>query len=408
QNGFAWRDGLRLSAIDFPTAQEVWGLESIDILKGPASVLYGQIAPGGLANYQSKLPTGKRLFDTQIVAGSYGLMSAAIDIGGNLDEAGEWQFRMPALYRQSDDPIDFVERSRLFAAPSVTWQPSDKFDVTVFTQFQEDEFDRPVSLPVSGTIEPNANGRLPLFGFLGEPGLGPQKERLSRLGYIFNYRWSEGLTYRQVARYSSSRNEPGSIRAAGFQADQRTLNRSYAGDDLFLDSYAIDNQLEAVFESGSLNHRVLIGIDYFAETYNADFVSGSVAPIDAFAPVYGAEVTVDPNPFVYKEKSDQAHPYLQYRLTVADKIVVVGGLGYGWTRANGFVFGDEINDETVDAVVGNAALMYTTENGLSIYGSYAESFRPQLGISPLEDGSRPDPSEGDQLELGLKWAPTNG
>lgn len=405
---FAFRDGLRLSSLDFPTAQEMWGLESINILKGPASVLYGQIAPGGLANYQSKLPTGESILDTQFVAGAYGLMSAAVDFGGNLDEAGVWQFRMPALYRQSDDPIDFVERRRFFAAPSLTWQLSDAMDLTLFTLFQDDEYDIPVSLPITGTIEPNANGRLPQFTFLGEPGLDQVEERQYRVGYIFNYRWESGLTFRQIARFHNTSELSGSLFATGFQPDGRTLDRGFSGSDLETDAFAIDNQLEGVFESGNLSHRVLVGVDYFNETYAADFLSGSVAPIDAYAPVYGASVTIDPDPFIYKEKSLQAHPYLQYRLTVADKFVAVGGIGYGWTRSEAFAFGTEFNDETVDAYVGNAALMYTTDTGLTVYGSYAQSFRPQLGISPLEDGSRPDPSEGDQFEVGVKYAPPGG
>lgn len=405
---FAFRDGLRLSSLDFPTSQEVWGLESINILKGPASVLYGQIAPGGLINYQSKLPNGESILDTQLIAGAYGLFSAAVDVGGSLDEAGDWQFRLPVLYRQGDDPIDFIERRRLFAAPSLTWQLSDAMDLTFFTLFQDDEYDAPVSLPVSGTIEPNPNGPLPQFTFLGEPGLDKVEESQYRVGYIFNYRWESGLTFRQIARIHNTFELSGAIFASGFEPDGRTLNRGFSGSDLETDAFAIDNQLEGVFDSGSLQHRVLLGVDYFSETYAADFLSGSVAPIDAYEPVYGAPVTIDPDPFVYKEKSLQAHPYLQYRLTVADRFVAVGGMGYGWTRSEAFAFGEEFNDETVDAYVGNAALMYTTDNGLTVYGSYAQSFRPQLGIPPLEDGSRPDPSEGDQIEVGVKWAPPEG
>jgi len=135
QSQYQFRDGLRLDP-GYLQTQEPYGLERIEVLKGPSSVLYGQIAPGGLVNLVSKLPQAVPVGEFGVTAGSYGLVNVHADVGDTLDSAHGIRYRLPVLYSNHGDPVDIVHARRVFASPSIEWQPSADTDCTstVFTR----------------------------------------------------------------------------------------------------------------------------------------------------------------------------------------------------------------------------------------------------------------------------------
>ena len=407
QSAYQYRDGLRLEG-SYNTQQEPFGLERIEVLQGPASVLYGQISPGGLVNSVSKLPTKQDFVAAKLTVGSFGYVSPAVDAGGSLNSSGTWSFRLPALYRYNDDPIDHVFAERSFVAPALTWQPSDETSLTVLSFYQRDRFQRGVSLPTDGTILPNPNGKISSWTFVGEPALGAYHHEQKSLGYIFSQRIGAWWTFTSRAR-EFDYNIHGPITSNnGLEADQRTLDRGVV-DIRTLDTHAfsMDNQLAGVIRTGRLEHRILVGIDYLRNQASDAYYFFDLPAIDVFAPTYGYTVTatgplnVDSTTVV-----TQVHPYAQYRLKLDEHWVAVAGAGHGDTKTDRRA--DVRHIEKAAKTIGNAALMYLTSGGLSPYVSYSQSFEPQFGYDPQANGFLAPPTEGTQWEAGLKYAPAHG
>lgn len=126
--GSLYRDGtLTASNASYSRyAPEPYGLERIELLHGPASVMFGQNAPGGLINVVSKKPTTTTLRELQLQAGSFDRKQVAGDFGGALDEGGVWSYRITGLARDAGTQVDGTVDRRLFLAPAITWRPSDR------------------------------------------------------------------------------------------------------------------------------------------------------------------------------------------------------------------------------------------------------------------------------------------
>ena len=407
QSAYQYRDGLRLEG-SYNTQQEPFGLEQIEVLQGPASVLYGQISPGGLVNSVSKLPTRQDFYSAKLTVGSFGYVSPAVDAGGSLNSSGTWSYRLPALYRYNNDPIDHVFAERGFVAPALTWQPSDGTSLTLLGFYQRDRFQRGVSLPTDGTILPNPNGKISSWTFLGEPALGAYHHEQKSIGYIFSQRIGAGWTFTSRAREFDYDIHGPITNNNGLEADQRTLDRGAIDiQTLNTRAFSIDNQLSGIIQIGRLEHRILIGIDYLHSQSSDAYYFFDLPTIDVFAPTYGHTVAqtgplnVDSTTVV-----TQIHPYAQYRLKIDEHWVAVAGVGHGDTKTDRR--GDDRHIEKAGKTIGNTALMYLASNGLSPYVSYSQSFEPQFGYDPQANGFLAPPTEGTQWEAGLKYAPPHG
>jgi iron complex outermembrane receptor protein len=177
QGNGAFRDGLKElgSAANFNHFRtEPYGLERIDVIRGPNSVLYGQIAPGGLVNAITKRPTSETIREVQGKIGTNDLFEGAFDLSGVSDPSAEFMFRLTGLVRDADAQIahfaDFVPDDRVFIAPSFTWRPDDNTTFTVLTDFQHDESGNAFPIPIA-TLSPTFQildvNALPLF--MGDP-----------------------------------------------------------------------------------------------------------------------------------------------------------------------------------------------------------------------------------------------
>lgn len=110
--------------------------EAIELVRGPASVLYGQNSPGGIINYSSKRPTAEAFGEVGLSVGSFDRYEAQFDIGGPITEDGVFSYRLTGLSRKGDTHVDFVNDDRVYLAPSVKWAPDDETSLTVFAKYQ--------------------------------------------------------------------------------------------------------------------------------------------------------------------------------------------------------------------------------------------------------------------------------
>ncbi len=409
-------DGLRLPADNTTFAVpriETYGLERIEVLKGPSGSLYGQSDPGGLLNLVSKRPTATPQYEVVGSIGSFDRFQGAFDLGGPIDKNGEFLYRIVGLARDSNSQTDFVQDNKLFIAPSFTWRPTMDTSFTILSQYQKVQ-NKGYQQYVPGEVSflSNPNGRIPYGRYIGEPGPDGYNLEQFAIGYAFEHRFDNNLQFRQNLRYTDVSNDLASVRSEGMvPGSTREVSRSYNYVKANAANIALDNQLQADFMTGPLAHKVLFGVDYFNLRSSTDYRTGGITPIDAYNPVYGAPVPSFTSPALFHfidrdDKLSQAGVYLQDQIKLDRWTLTVSGRqDWASTDFTSRAFypppGTYARDDS--AQTGRIGLNYLFDVGLSPYVSYATSFTPNLGADSSGRSFRPTTGEG--AEVGVKFKP---
>lgn len=402
----SYLDGLRLD----PTWQsEPFGLEQVEILRGPASVLYGESVPGGLTGLVSKRPSFSPSGEAQFQLGNQNRVQGALDVTGPVDEAGKWAYRVVGLARDSDTAVDYVKNDRLFIAPSLTWRPTAATSLTLLTQHQRDKIGfLPQYLPASGTLNFNPNGEVPRHRYVGEPDRENYLRTQSSVGYIFDHAVSDAVQIQQTARYARMHQAFDSVTGNGLLADQRTLKRRLYDADQTSHDFSIDTRATTRFTTGPLAHTVLTGIEFARKRYDSmQWICGSIecAPtLDLFSPEYGQAINRPETPSAdVLQKQERLGVYAQDQIKFGKLTMTAGGR---WDSVKQSTF-DRLSDTMTRsrdyAFTGRAGMAYSFDNGVTPYVSYAESFQPISGL--LYPSSPAKPMTGRQYELGIKFQP---
>jgi iron complex outermembrane receptor protein len=410
--GSLYVDSMRLSTnghLGF-SSPDLYGFERVEVLRGAASILYGQNSPGGIVNAVSKRPTNQPFHELEIQGGSFGRKQIAGDFSGPLDPAGQWSYRLLAVGRDSDTQVDYVRDNRAFIATALTWRPSARTNVTFLANHQRDESLFLFGLPADGTVLPNPNGRIPMNRFVGEPDFDKVKIGRSAVGYLAEHHAGEFWTLRQNLRYTRHDYRDQSIFQFGFVDDgrQRTVNRATFARLANVDVLTVDNQAQAKFVTGAFNHTLLLGIDYLRFAQDVRTGSGPAPALDVFTPSHG-EPIVFPG---YQSASDQLIQqtgfYVQNQIKFDDKwVLVMGGrrdrASSNTNTINLSTLARARMDQDDQAFTKRVGLLYLSDIGLAPYVSYSESFEPQGGVDRL--GASFVPTTGRQREVGVKFEP---
>lgn len=133
------RDGLRRYSA-FGSFPEVANLERVEVLKGPASILYGEIQPGGAINLVSKKPLSEPFYEAELRVGSRAFVMPRFDLSGPLTSDGSLLYRLNGLYQRGDSFRDFdQEDRRFFVTPMLSWNISDRTDLNVSLEYTGDK-----------------------------------------------------------------------------------------------------------------------------------------------------------------------------------------------------------------------------------------------------------------------------
>ncbi|WP_459851321.1 TonB-dependent siderophore receptor [Dongia sp. agr-C8] len=383
---------------------EPYGLERIEVLKGPASVLYGQTSPGGLINLVSKLPSETPIHEVQLRSGTWWREELAADFSGPLTEDDDLLYRVVALGRYSETQVDHAEDNRGYFAPSLTWSPNEETRVTFLADFQEDQVGSAINfLPYEGTIQDNPHGKISTDTFTSEPGFDGHNERRYSFGYQFETTPTDQITLRQNVRYGHLDLDYRTVYGAGLQADLRTLDRIASIAVESSNAVAVDNQAQLDLGSGRVKNTTLVGVDFWNQFSDAEFGDGPAPSIDVYDPDYGADVAMPAISTKTYQDARQVGLYAQDQLAI-DRWRLLAGLRYDFARTS---TRDKVAQETTlqndEALTWRAGLLYLSELGLAPYVSYATSFKPTGGT---DAGGQPfEPETGDQYEVGLKFQP---
>lgn len=409
-----FRDGLRQAPAMYASTVEPYGLERIDVLRGPGSVLFGQVTPGGLVNVLSKRPTTEALRELEVQAGNHNHRQVGLDLADKLDDAGEWAYRLTAMARDANTQTRYIPNDRRYVAPAISWHPSADTTLTLLSNYQYTRTAYNWGLPVAGSLLANPNGQLSRHSFTGEPLFDRYTTKTWSLGYLFEHRFNNTWSLRQNARYYKSDMVWNSAYGSGLQAaNQRLLNRfAFIRADEYK-SFNVDTQLQANWSHGDFEHTSLAGLDYADVPWLRNERRGTVAALDLYNPVYGAAITPNAQPSrILHTDATQLGLYAQEQLKFRKHWVLMAGLRHDQARSS--ITGTLTNGSAtspvqsvamrndVAATTGRIGAVYLFDSGWAPYVSAATSFEPESGALDY-NGNPFEPTRGRQYEAGMKY-----
>ncbi|KAB1073857.1 TonB-dependent siderophore receptor [Methylobacterium planeticum] len=409
-----YRDGLQLLNYGFAYFRtDTFGLERIEVLRGPAAVLFGAGTPGGLINQVTKRPPLDPLRYIEVGGGAFGQGGfgyAAFDVGGPSDADGHWFYRLTGIGRVGGNQVEGAPEDRGYIAPAITYKPDGATKLTILTSFQYDNAAVTANfLPYSGTVRPNLSGfRIPRSLNVGDANLNTFRREQALAGYEFEHAFNETWTFRQNLRYSFVDSFQNSYIGNGYTAGtaETSLSRYQFRDSARAALFQVDNQAEARFFDGFFRHDLLLGLDY--KNYNLHDNQASTFPgpdLNLLFPVSGLRVAT-PSPYLINANSfEQLGLYAQDQIKLTDQLSLVLGLrqDFADNRIRNLLTPSASNGRSDNALTYRTALIYNFDFGLAPYVSYSTSFQPQIGTDVTGQGFRPE--TGDQIEGGVKFEP---
>ncbi|OAI07386.1 hypothetical protein A1353_06820 [Methylomonas methanica] len=400
-----YRNGFRRSMGKFDPAN----IEQLEVLKGPASVLYGRLQPGGMVNYVTKKALDVPYYSLQQQFGSFSEFRTTVDATGPLDKDKTLLYRFNAAYDEGNSFRDFVDHERIFIAPKLTWRPNDRFEANVEIEKRHENYTEDYGVPVLGN-RPITNRR---SLFTGDPAIKPSQDTTliyADWSFKFNddwglrhkFQWDEtDIVFGGVAPNSK-------INAGGHTLDRfgilGTSNRR---------SYSTSLDLTGKFQTFGLKHDVLVGGDWFFFNQDApdnNFSYGTIPTFDINNPQYGnfdlAALRAEPANWFWRSRDDWYGVYFQDQITLWDKLHIMGGGRYDMAGYGGY--GGTSWDETKagfsmqheDKFSPRVGIVYQPWDWLSLYGNYVESFGTNNGRSAT--GGNFAPQAAEQYEIGFK------
>lgn len=397
-------DGLRLPTY-FYTLPKVdpYLLERVEVIKGPASVLYGRTPPGGVINLVSKRPTQDPVNEVYIQAGNDSRAGLGFDIGGQLDDNGDALYRVVATGNRRNGPQETVETENFSIAPSLRLRLSEVTELTLLAKYRSDpEGGSYGALPYQGTVEPLDNGsRLSRDFYDGDNNFENFDRKQTMLGYEFSHWFNDSLQFRQNFRFEDSEIDYRSVYGTGL-VDQDTLSRGTAASRENLQSLAIDNQLLGYLDTGPVAHTLLVGFDH--QNTDADRATGfGGAPNLRLVGGDHSQFIEDPDRTRYDFDQDQTGFYAQDQAKIGRLTLLASGRYDSIQTSQTTSFGASRDTRTDRAFSGRLGALYNFDNGIAPYVAYTESFQ-----APSVNGVSAEvlePTEGEQYEIGLKYQP---
>jgi iron complex outermembrane recepter protein len=401
-----FRDGMRdIFSYYASVTSDPYNFSQVEIVRGPASVLFGQGSIGGLVNLVSKTPTFQTGGELSVVYGSYNRKEAMGDVNVALSDT--LAVRAVGRVREADTYVDNVPDDRVFFSPSIRWQPTPDTDITLLGLYQKDKSGSTSQfLPIVGTVRPNPNNSEALdpFLFVGKPGWDRYDGRMLQGGGSLTQRFGDNVELNVKARYidsnlsyfthyTDSYTNPTNpyLDPAG-----RTIGLYSDGSEARMNVFSTDNNLLFKFNTGSqIEHKLLVGIDYswnkvrkvggfgyeVVDLYDIDSDALTIPLLDDYST---------------RESQKQFGIYVQDQIRMWDRVSVV----LGARRDRVTTAGSPVKD---NATTFRAGIIGEIGAGFSPFFSYTESFLP---IAMTVDGGGPaKPQRGTQYEAGVKWQP---
>ncbi len=412
-------DGLRLpydGAWNLMPQVDIYATEAVEILKGPASSLYGYAAPGGMVNQVAKTPKSTQASEVQLRLGNQNLKEMSVDTTGPISDT--LNYRLVALKRKKEGQMQTTEEERTLINPSLEWRPTEDVSVLANLFYQDDpEMVPSTPLPAVGTVYNASYGKLDSDAYAGDEWNHFSKEVLMP-SVTVNWAINDKLTFKHILRYTDAEAQQRNMyNQEGFiTGSDKILNRVAYTTDEKMNNWTTDNQLAYQLDTANISHNLLFGVEYQETDSSATYYDAGAdgtPNLDLSNPDF-SQINAGTLPLdIYRQKQDieqsQLGFYVQDEMQWQD-LTVVAGLRHDnfdstteqTDASKGAVYSNKTIDNDASKTSGRLAAIYDFDNGLSPYASYSQSFQPVVGSNFITNKAF-EPTTADQLEVGIKY-----
>lgn len=397
-----FKNGARVNSGSMP---EMSSLEKVEVLKGSAAILYGQVAPGGVVNMVTKQPKFRQGGEVSMRIGSYDLYKPAFDIYGPL--SGKVAYRLNGTFESAGSYRDHVSSERFYVNPSLLFKLGSRTELVVEGDYLKHKFTPDFGI---GSLDNTRIPDVPRNTFYGTPWQHAETQQATATATVkhqINDAWTlnSSVSYQNYNRdyYSTER-----IQAALNGDWRRPLGRTYTEEDYYTGQLNLNGKVK----TGKLQHTILAGVD--VDHYLTNNIAFN-------QPAYYDTINIlDPNKYVQRTDIPVAEKirsvdipmnrygvYVQDLIKLSSKFNVLAGLRYTYVQTKA---ADSTNlltgaqskgvDKTDKALSPRLGLVYKPSEYTSVFASYSNSFSTNSGVDV--DGNTLKPSIIDQFEVGVK------
>ena len=408
-----YRDGVRVNNGGFTPFRQTANLEQIEVLKGPASILYGRIEPGGLTNLVTKQPLASPYYALGQQFGSFDFYRTTIDATGPLTKDDTLLYRVNLAYENLGSFIDFIDNQRTFVAPVLRWNLSPQTQANFYLEYQHSRDGLNYGIPVLG------NRPAPVLRGLSlqEPGAYQNTDEV-RVGFNWSHAFNEQWTLRH--RFDTDLldfPETATVLPLDIQDPQNCTRSQCTVNRLTQDlpnqkrqDYYTILDLTGKFDTFGLQHTLLLGGDFWHEHWQQRLRTFTAPSIDLFNPVHTGAPNLSPADLLYDSNGSSNEEW--YGVFLQDQVKLPYGLhllaGFRHDNASSsFDYLDTVSNVRMASGLREHAtkprfgVLWQPIPELSLYGSYVENFGLSNGRSV--DSALP-PTTAQQWEVGLKTA----
>ncbi|MFA5984063.1 MAG: TonB-dependent receptor [Methylococcaceae bacterium] len=427
RNGRVFRNGLVSNGLGIGEGAQYdsANLERVEVLKGPAAVLFGRIEPGGIVNLVTKKPRDEAYYSVEQRFGSYDFYRTEWDATNAITQDKSLSYRFTGAYQNNNSFRDFNFNDRVLVNPSLTWRPSAATEIALDVEALDERYQVDRGLFAIG----NRPAPIPITRSFIDPGDPVDTNSKVNLGFNLTHALNENWTLRNrfLASFVSDKNT--SVKPANaFTVEQffdpstgnRTYSRNIFAQNSNNETYTTNLDLTGKFNLWGISHQTLIGLDYLRAVGTYEFFGNFQDPIpglniDIFNPVYGIDPSFYTNALATPSEDGLNHYlfrdnwyglYFQDHITFWDKLHILGGgrfdwattgLGIGTTAGAAEAALPSRKDQGFSPRVG---ILYQPWTWFSVYGNWTTSFGANNGITAT--GATINPEIGEQFEAGLK------
>nr|WP_238553650.1 TonB-dependent siderophore receptor [Fortiea contorta] len=378
---------------------DLTGIDRIDVLLGPSSILFGSSSPGGTVNFVTKQPLRDPYYFAEATVGSFDFYRGEADFSGPLDDDKKVLYRLNASYRDQGFFTQFSRTRNLVIAPVISFALGENTNLSIdgtYKDFSQDNGN--LGIPAVGTILPNPNGQIPHDRITNE---GKLDAIQGRIGYKLEHQFSENWSVSNAFRYDSVDYTYNLTFPQGLTPDNRSQRRLNLDNSDLYNQYSMLTNVVGKFSTGSIKHQLLFGFDL--GRYESAFISTTraAAPIDLFNPVFGQPLGAITSRTNTSSTLDELGILVQDQITFTDNLkLLIGGRFDTFTQTDRNFITNSETSQSGEAFSPRVGIVYQPIPPVSLYANYTRSFQPAIGRA--FDGSVFQPTRGTQYEIGVK------
>ncbi|MEH2256320.1 TonB-dependent receptor domain-containing protein [Nostoc sp.] len=361
-----FRNGYRDTNDSF-TLTGIRTIEQVEVLKGPASVLFGAVEPGGIVNVITKQPLSEPYYSLGFEAGNFGYYQPRIDFSGPLNVDKTVLYRFIASYQSSEGFQDFVNTNITTITPSITLKLGDRTDLNLYYEYTNYN-----GYPnLSGSWFFSDGSFLPRNLFLGYPNLTFIDATTQKFGYTLNHKFSDNWQIRNNFSVATTRTRDGFASGSDIVDDSFLVGIDTQKREYTIDNYFGQIDLLGKLQTGSISHQLLVGFDFNrnGQTFESLRADPALPNLDIFNPDYNISNPVYITNYSFDSSTQFYGAYLQDQISILDDLKLLVGGRLDWVSQNVTNSGIDSPEQNDTAFSPRVGLVYQPSKSVSLYTS---------------------------------------